>query len=98
MATIDRVAAELAATDISADEFARAQGPRLEALRRSLYSNSWWMQTLSGAQTDPRRTALMMRAVNDTLGLRPADIRAAAQRWLVKDRSWRAMVLPQSPG
>jgi len=97
-ATIDRVAADLAAQEISADEFARAQGPRLETLRRSLMSNTWWLQTLAGAQTDPRRAALMLRAVNDTQSLKPADIRAAAQRWLVRDRSWRAVVLPEPAG
>ena len=96
MAAIEQVAADLAARDISADEFNRARNPRLEFLTRAQYSDSTWMAHLSNLQTDPRLAGLMARALPETANLTRADIRSAAQAWLVKDRAWRAVILPEA--
>ena len=61
------------------------------------------------AGIDPKTARRYIRAGQGPQELKPAHtwrtradpvvaIWPAAQRWLVKDRSWRAMVLPQSPG
>ena len=94
LGAIDAIAADLAAGDITADELARAVGPRVEAARQSQQTNSYWLTTLAAAQRDPRVLNLATRTIAELQSLTPADIRAAAEAWLVKSRSWRAEVLP----
>jgi zinc protease len=94
---IDAIATDLAAHDISADELARAVGPRVEASLRVRQTNGFWLNVLADAQRDPRALAKAISAIGDLNSLKPTDVRAAAQRWLVKARSWRAEVLPAAP-
>jgi zinc protease len=96
-ADFDAIAADLAAHEVSADEFARAVKPRLEAAQRNQSSNGFWLTFLAGSQDDPRRLAFAATQADQLKTLTPADVRAAAQKWLVKDKSWRVMVIPQAP-
>ncbi|HEX5264343.1 MAG TPA: insulinase family protein, partial [Phenylobacterium sp.] len=93
---IDAIAADLAAKPVAADEFARAAGPLIEAARRSLRINEVWVSYLSGAQTDPRRVAYLRNMLPQLQSLTPDDVQASARRWLVKDKSWRMTILPQT--
>ncbi len=96
LTTIDAVAADLAAKPISADELTRAVGPRVEAAKRAQVSNTVWLNALAAAQRDPRGLTLSMHSVSDLQSLTVDDIRAAAKRWLVQAKSWRAEVLPEA--
>jgi zinc protease len=93
-AAIDSIAADIASNGVSADAFERAIGPRIEAAKRAANNNAYWLDALLGGQRDPRILELQLRAVADLQSLTPEDIRAAARRWLVKDRSWRIEVIP----
>lgn len=94
-ATLDAIAAELAATELSADELARVLSPRVEAAKRELKANGAWAGGLAGAQADPRRLDFLRNRVAELEGLTPADIQAAARKWLVKEKSWRLTILPE---
>lgn len=93
---LDEVAADLAAHPVSADEFARVVTPALETERRNREQNGYWIYWLSGAQADPRRLDVVRRTIPDGQALTPADVQAAAQTWLVRDREIRVVVLPRS--
>jgi len=95
-AAIDSIASDIAANGVSADAFARAVGPRIEAAKRAQYNNAYWLAALSIGQADRRFLDLQLRTVADLQSLTPDDVRAAARRWLVKDRSWRIEILPKS--
>jgi len=96
-ADLDAIADDLAARDVSADEFQRAQSARLNLTRRFQRSNGYWLHYLEGAQTDPRLLNFAAREETDVASLTPADIRAAAQRWLKKSNSWRLKITPGGP-
>lgn len=94
-AALDAIAAELATTELSADELSRILSPRIEAAKRELKTNGGWTGSLAGAQTDPRKLDYLRNRLSELESLKPADIRAAAQTWLVKDKSWRLTILPE---
>jgi hypothetical protein len=91
-----RTAAATPAWPQTLGDIPAAVGPRIEAARQSQQTNSYWLSVLALAQRDPRGLALATRAVAELQSLTRADIRAAAQAWLVKSNSWRAEVLPAS--
>lgn len=94
--TIDAMALDLQTTEVSQDELDRARNPRVEYWNRTRATNAYWAGALVDAQTDPR----LLMAIGENPGnlqrLTPADIRKAAQAWLVKDRSWRLTVTPET--
>lgn len=94
---IDLLAYDLTQREIPADEFASAVAPRIETVARAQKDNRYWFTILSGAQADPRRFDLAANAIAITRTLTPADLRNAAQRWLVRDKSWRMTVTPEAP-
>lgn len=95
-AELDAIAADLAAHDVSADEFSRALAPRIESARRSRFYNPYWLNALANAQTDPRLMELAANQLDTISALTVADVRKAAQKWLVKEKSWRLMVTPEA--
>jgi zinc protease len=64
--------------------------------RRAQVSNTVWLNTLAAAERDPRALALAMHTISDLQSLTADDIQSAARRWLIKAKSWRAEVLPES--
>ncbi len=94
-ADLDAIAADLANNDLSPDELARAQSARVAQAARSRRLNSYWLHYLEDAQTDPRLMGLAAREPTEIAALTATDIRAAARKWLVKEKSWRLMVTPQ---
>jgi zinc protease len=94
-AALDAIAVELATTEVSADELARMLSPRIEAAKRELKTNGAWTGSLAGAQADPRKLDYLRNRLAELESLKPADIRAAARAWLVKDKSWRLTILPE---
>lgn len=93
---IDAIAADLAASPLTADEFKRLIEPKIETSRREARSNGVWMADLGKAQTDPRRLKYIRDRQTLIESLTAGDVQAAAKRWLVKDRSWRLTILPEA--
>jgi zinc protease len=90
--SVSSIAADLAATPISADELARAKNPRLAGLRRSQLTNEYWLGDLDDSQADPRRIALIRSTFPDYEAVTPADIQAVAKRWFRADKAWELVV------
>jgi zinc protease len=93
--TLDRIAAGLGERELTADEFARLIGPRIETIRREQRTNAYWMENLKDAQTDPRLMRMAETAIRDIQSLTPADLRAVAQKWLVKSKAFRLSIVPE---
>lgn len=93
---IQRIAADLAASPPTADELARARRPMLEGILQGRETNGYWLSVLSGGQADPRLLDAIRSLVPTLEALTPADLQAAARRWLQSDRLWRLEVRPDS--
>jgi zinc protease len=91
---VDRIAADLRTKDVGPDELKRATLPRIEAVDKAMQTNEYWMNTLDGAQTDPRRLDVIVSQIPQLKSVTPADIRRAAQTYLVAGKAWRFEVLP----
>ena len=94
-ADVDRIAAELRDTPISADELDRARRPIVEAVQRGRNGNDYWVGNLSGLQTEPSRAPAIRTLVSDLERVTPEDLQAAARQYLTPDRSWRLRVVPE---
>lgn len=92
---IKDTAADLAANPVSADELQRAVAPMRQLLSRASTGNAFWMNQMEGATRDLRYVEVMRSMGTDLLDVTPADIQALAKKYLVPDKSWSAMVLPE---
>lgn len=95
---VDRIAASLANGEISADELERARRPMLNDFHNDLEDNRYWYDLVSTAQSDSAKLAAHRSAITDYQAVSVADLRAAAQRYLVTARAYRIAILPTLPG
>lgn len=91
--TVDTLAASLRDTMITEDELTRARAPMIERLRRSQAGNEYWLSALSDVASDAGELTQLTTRISDLEAITPADIQAAARRYLVPDKAWRASVL-----
>jgi zinc protease len=91
-----KIARDLAANEVAADELARAKKPRVETLQKAQLTNGYWIRELSGAQTDPRRLDVIRQIVPGTEQVSAADVKRAAQQWLKPEAAYRVEVVPQT--
>ena len=94
-ADVSRIAADLRDHEVSADELARAKNPTLETLQHARQTNEYWLNALSGAQSDSRRLDAIRSVLGALERVTPADVRRAAQQFLIDSRAWRFVVRPQ---
>ncbi len=89
-----KIAAALAAAEVTPDELSRAKKPRIEALQKTQLTNGYWLGELSGAQADPRRLDVIREIIPGTERVTAADVRRAAQTWFRPGRAYRVIVKP----
>ena len=89
---IDVIAASLRDTPIDEDELNRARAPTIEALRRSQAGNEYWLGQLEDVAARPETIQQTLTHISDLEALTPADIQAAARKYLVPEKAWRAQV------
>lgn len=89
------VAADFVARPVSADELTRAVMPMREMIARASSGNVFWMQQLAGSSTDPRRLFAVQTLSSDYARMTPADLQATARRWLIPEKSFSMVVLPE---
>ncbi len=93
----EAIAADIAANGITEDELVRARLPLVDLIKHEQQTNSFWLNCLYAAQTDPtvlpycRNFAVSMQNVTG------ADVQAAAKKWLRGDAAWRLTITPE-PG
>jgi zinc protease len=89
------IAADLAARPITADELQRALRPRLETIARQRSGNGWWLTVLDRIQTQPAVARSIETMVADYSGITPAQLQAAARRFLVAGHAWKLVIAPR---
>lgn len=94
-ADVDRIAAELAANPVTADELERARRPRVEMISRAMNTNEFWMSELQDAQTDANRLPALRSAIADLERATPADLQRVARQYFVADKAYRIEVMPR---
>lgn len=93
--TADRIAADLAAKPVSADELALVIEPLRQQITRATTASAFFMGQVEGATQDAARYNLVRGIIDDYTRVTPAQLQALAQGWLAKDRAWRLAVLPE---
>ncbi len=89
-----KIAADLGSQAPSDDELQRALKPRIEALERAQQTNGYWMGSLAGAQTDPRKLDLIRTTISGLLEVTAADVQKAAALYLTDAKAWKLTVTP----
>jgi zinc protease len=92
---VKATAADLARNPVSDDELQRAVAPMRQLLMRASTGNAFWMNQMEGATQDPRRVEAMKTMSQDMLSVTPAQVQALAAKYLVPQKSWSAVVLPE---
>ena len=92
------IAAELAATPVTADELRRATGPASEQIVRASSGNVFWMYQTEGATRDPRHFAALRSYLTDLNSVTPAELQALAARYLAPGSAVPILILPQDGG
>ena len=88
------VAADFVAKPVTADEMARAVNPMRQMIARASSGNNFWMSQLGGSSTDPRKIAALRSLQFEIARITPADLQASAKRWLIPDKTFSMVVLP----
>jgi zinc protease len=88
------VAGDLRTREVGSDELASAKAWLQEAEDKGRRSNSRWLDLLSGTQDDARRLTAIRSQSALLERITPADIRAAAQRYLRAEPATRIEVRP----
>lgn len=91
---VDKIAADLRDKDVSPDELTRARAPIVEEIKRSQQTNSYWLESLRDAQTDPRRLDRIRSSINGYQAVTAQDVRSIATTYLKSETSWRLKILP----
>ena len=98
LASIKKLAAELALAPPTPDELNRAKTPRLEDFAKAQQTNAFWISELKGAQTDPRRLAILRGAIAATESVSAMDVQKSAQEILSEGSAWILTVTPAPEG
>ncbi len=95
IASVREIAADLRDKPATADELERAKKPRIDQIEKARETNEYWLGTLSGAQTDPRRLTATRSVIAGLSAVTVADVQKAAQTFLGDDKSWTMVVKPE---
>ncbi len=98
-ATRVAIAATLAALrdhPVSADILLRARAPLIEGFANTLKSNQGWLLLVATAQSNPDRIDRQLKAPDRVMAVTPADIQAAARRYLTEAGEVEVTALPQA--
>jgi zinc protease len=82
----DQIAADLKAGKISADEFNRCRAPTLQELYRNIQTNEYWLNLMNNGWDDQARFNRARNYQHIMESLTPADLAAAARKYLTGDR------------
>lgn len=89
------IAADLRDKPVSDDELERAKKPRIVALTNAEQTNGFWLDSLAGADVDPRRLDLIRTAVSGIEHVTAADVQRVARTYLDETKSLRVQIEPK---
>ena len=90
------IAADLRDHPVGEDEMRRARVPLLEGLQRARNGNAWWLDSLEEIQTRPEVATTIADQLAQYQALTPADLQQAARRFLVPNRAWKLVIVPET--
>jgi zinc protease len=93
-AAVDKITQAMAQSGVTADEFERARKPHVDALIKAQQTNEFWLTRLEGAQTDPRRLALIRQMIPGYARLTLKDIQDVAATYFSASKAWTFEVEP----
>ena len=73
---------DLAAKKVSADELARAKQPLIEAQRKKLETNDYWITKLTGMTREPRVREETLAELENVQAVTASDVQALAARYV----------------
>jgi zinc protease len=89
------IAADMAATAVAADEFARAQNPVISGIERTLATNNgWWVGALEDWAYRPASIDEVRSYLSDYRSMTADEVRAAVARYVADEGDWSMLVLP----
>jgi zinc protease len=94
-AAIRETLANLRDHGVSDDVFQRARAPLAEGFDNALKTNSGWMGLAMRAQTEPDHIERNVHAKERLMAVTPAQVQAAAQRYLTDAGAVETVVLPE---
>jgi zinc protease len=93
--TVDAIAADLVARPPSDAELGLVLEPLRQQITRAATSTAFFMNQLEGATDDPSRFDAIRSILSDYTRITPGEVQQLAQRYLVRNKSWRMAVIPQ---
>lgn len=94
-AAASRVAADLAAKEVPAEELERARGPIVNHIERAQQTNGYWLSALSGAQSAPQTLELIRSHISAYKAVTAADVQAVAKTYLKPEKSFKLIAAPE---
>lgn len=92
---IQAIATDLATTPVPESEIKRIIGPKIEQYRRAFVSSvGYWLELLANAHDDPGGMEYIRTEGEHYASITPADIQAAARKWLKPSTAWKLKVVP----
>ncbi len=92
---IQQIATDMATNPVPDSEIQRIVGPKIEQYRRAYTSAvGYWMELLGNAHDDPSGMEYLRSEGSDYASITPADIQAAAKKWLKPETAWKLKVVP----
>lgn len=95
-AAVEEIVAGLKAAPVSADTLARARTPVLEQISRNRRENGYWLGVADEAQLRPDRLARVRAYEGLVRAVTPAELQAAARRYLDPSRKLELRVVHTS--
>jgi len=90
-----KIAADLVAKPVDADELNRALTPLKQQILRMSSGNMFWMRLVEGGTYDPARIAAVETLAQDYSRVSPADVQGLAMKYLRPDKDWTVKVVPE---
>jgi zinc protease len=94
-ATVEQIAADLAARPITADEIVRVTEPLRQQLARANSSSTFFMNQLEGATADPSRIAAVRTLTPDLTEVTSAELQTLAAQYFGPGKSAQIAIIPQ---
>ena len=92
-----KIAADLRAAPVTADELERAKRPRVETRRKQMETNAWWLAVLGRVRVEPRQLDAVRTAVTGIEAVTAGDVQQVAQRFLTDDKAWTLVIRSPHP-
>ncbi|MDY6922505.1 MAG: insulinase family protein [Pseudomonadota bacterium] len=95
-AAVEAIARDLRDNPITDDELTRARAPMIEATRRSMNGNAWWIGQLIDVGIRPETVRETLDTLPDLESVTPGTIQTLARRYLRPETAWRTTVVSKA--